>query len=112
MNIGIIGFGYTGKQHARALRKIQGVSIGGLVETDPERRSEIEAVSHENYQSLLADPSIEAVTVCLPHDLHEEVVTAALEAGKHVLVEKPLAMSTEGGEQLCRLAERESRGIG
>jgi len=109
MNVGIIGFGYTGKQHARAFRKMRGVSIGGVVETDPQRRSEIEAKSHEDYHSLLADPSIEAVSVCLPHALHEEVATAALEAGKHVLVEKPLAMSLEAGERLCRLADRVSR---
>src|SRR6185369_13253647 len=55
------------------------------------------------------DSSIQAVTICLPHFLHEQVTADALNAGKHVLVEKPLAISVEAGERLCRLAERVSK---
>ncbi|MDA2926130.1 Gfo/Idh/MocA family oxidoreductase [Acidobacteria bacterium AH-259-G07] len=108
MNFGIIGFGYTGKQHARALTQLHEALVG-VAEVDPEKRAESQVKSYRDYRSLVEDPTIDAVSVCLPHSLHEEVTSAALEAGKHVLVEKPLAMSVEEGERLCRLAKQVSR---
>ena len=109
MQFGIIGFGYTGKQHARALEQLLPGCVTGVVEVDPERRSGASARVYHDYQALLADPNIDAVTVCLPHFLHEKVTAAALEGGKHVLVEKPLAMTVAAGERLCELATRSSR---
>jgi predicted dehydrogenase len=109
MNLGIIGYGYTGQQHARALKSIPGLTLRAVAESAPERRANAQAQAYEDYRRLLDDPAIGAVSICLPHFLHERVATDALLAKKHVLVEKPLAMSTEGGERLCKLARRESR---
>lgn len=108
MKIGIIGYGYTGKQHARALEQIESASLAGVAETSPERRAECTVKSFDDYRALLDDPTIDAVTVCLPHSAHQPVASAALKAGKHVLVEKPLALTVEAGEQLCELAKRAS----
>ena len=108
MNLGIIGFGYTGQQHARALEQIESASAGGVVEINPDRRAESTIKLYASYRALLEDPTIDAVSVCLSHFSHEEVVSAALQAGKHVLVEKPLALSVEAGERLCRMASQAS----
>jgi predicted dehydrogenase len=109
MNFGIIGYGYTGQQHARGLRSISGTHLAAIAENNASRTAGVNAKAYLDYRDLLCDSSIQAVTICLPHFLHEQVATDALNAGKHVLVEKPLAISAEAGERLCRLAERVSR---
>jgi len=109
MNLGIIGYGYTGQQHARAIATLERVSLKSIAEPDEQKRAlaPVEAVS--DYRLVVEDDSIQAVTVCLPHHLHEEVASAALLAGKHVLVEKPLAISVQAGKALCDLAKATKR---
>jgi predicted dehydrogenase len=109
MNFGIIGYGYTGQQHARGLRSISGTHLAAIAENDASRTAGVNAKVYRDYRDLLRDSSIKAVTVCLPHFLHEQVTADALNAGKHVLVEKPLAINVEAGERLCRLARQVSR---
>src|SRR6059036_903392 len=95
MNFGIIGYGYTGRQHARALAQLDAARLVGVAEVDAQKRGQAKVRTVEDYRALLEDPAIDAVSVCLPHILHEEVTLAVLEAGKHALVEKPLAISVE-----------------
>jgi phthalate 4,5-cis-dihydrodiol dehydrogenase len=109
MNFGIVGYGYTGQQHARGLRSISGTHLTAIAENDASRTAGVNAKTYLDYRDLLCDSSIQAVTICLPHFLHEQVALDALNAGKHVLVEKPLAISVEAGERLFKLAERVSR---
>ena len=108
MKLGIIGFGYTGQQHARAALTIPAVSLGAVADTDSQRSSQADVPFYSDYRHVLDDPTIEAVSICLPHFLHEKVGTEALLAKKHVLMEKPLAMSVESGERLCNLARSQS----
>lgn len=105
MNVGIIGYGYTGQQHARAIAAIEGVTLKAIAEPEEKKRALADVHSFADYRSLLSDAGIEAVTICLPHHLHGEVASAALLAGKHVLVEKPLAMNVSAGRRLCELAK-------
>jgi phthalate 4,5-cis-dihydrodiol dehydrogenase len=109
MNIGIIGFGYTGQQHARAIAEIEGVTLKAIADSESTKRSLAPVPSFADYRTLLDDDSIEAISICLPHHLHEEAASAAMLAGKHVLVEKPLAISVSAGERLCELAKAASR---
>ncbi len=109
LRIGIIGYGYTGRQHARAIARLDGLTLTAIAESDPQRRADADVPAFEHYQCLLEDPNLDAVTVCLPHSLHAEVAGGALAAGKHVLVEKPLAMSVAEGERLCALAAKAQR---
>jgi predicted dehydrogenase len=109
INLGIIGYGYTGRQHARALARLDSFHLAGVAEVDPQKRERAEVKTFEDYRALLEDPTIGAVSVCLPHMLHEEVTLAALQAGKHALVEKPLGISLEAGERICRQARKSSR---
>ena len=109
MNIGIIGYGYTGQQHARAIAEIEGVTLKAIADSESSKRSLSHVPSFADYRSLIDDVSIEAISICLPHHLHEEPASAAMLAGKHVLVEKPLALSVSAGERLCDLAKTTSR---
>lgn len=109
MNIGIIGYGYTGQQHARAIAGIEGVVLKAIADSESSKRSLSPVPSFADYRSLIDDDSIEAISICLPHHLHEEPASAAMLGGKHVLVEKPLAVSVSAGERLCDLAKTTSR---
>jgi predicted dehydrogenase len=106
MNFAIIGYGYTGQQHARALSRIPGVTLRAVAEQDVTKRKQITVRALADYRPLLEDPQIDAVSVCLPHHLHEKVASLALQARKHVLVEKPLAIDVAGGKRLCRLSRK------
>ena len=109
MNFGIIGYGYTGQQHATALASIEEVTLCGIAEVDERKRAGASAQTFADYRVLLENPSIDAVSICLPHHLHDEVASAALSAGKHILVEKPLALSVASGTALCNLARTKNR---
>ena len=109
MNFGIIGYGYAGQQHAAALASIEGVTLCAIAEVDERKRARASAQTYADYRVLLENPSIDAVSICLPHHLHEEVALAALSAGKHILVEKPLALTVAAGGALCNLAKTTNR---
>jgi len=109
ISIGIIGYGYAGQQHARAISATEGVCLRLVAESDPGKRAVAKVPTVADYRTLLENDLIQAVSICLPHDLHEEVTSAALAAGKHVLVEKPLARDVSAGRRLCDLAAGASR---
>jgi predicted dehydrogenase len=93
-NLGIIGTGWPGQQHALAIRAIADANLYACADVDESRRTVFEeeyapAKSYSDYQKLLGDENIDAVIVCLPNFLHFPASLAALEAGKHVLCEKP-----------------------
>ena len=66
---------------------------GGNLDLGSRKFDFSEVSVYNNWKQLVDDPNIEAVTICLPTDLHAEVTLAALRAGKHVLCEKPMALS-------------------
>ena len=110
---GIVGVGFIGVAHAEALRRI-GVRVGGVVGSTPERtRAKAEAAGlphvHEDYAAMLADPAIDVVHVASPNHVHAEQVLAALDAGKHVVCEKPLGLSTTETDRLRRAAADSGR---
>lgn len=95
----MIGFGNVVRGiHLEALRRLRGVEIAGVAETDPGRRSEAErllphAAVVPSYGELLSNPDVGAVMVCLPGTDQAAAAIAALESGRHVYVEKPIATS-------------------
>ena len=96
-NVGIIGVGTIGKVHADAYQAIDGIHIGAICDPIPERlREQGErlgvAARFTDYRELLKS-DVDAVSICVGNALHREVALAALECGKHVLVEKPMAMN-------------------
>ena len=105
----VVGTGFIGPAHVEALRRL-GVEVTGIVGSSPERaRPKAEALGIErvypDYEALLADDSVDVVHITSPNQLHFPMARDAIRAGKHVVCEKPLAMTSEESGELLRLAE-------
>lgn len=95
--IGIIGAGHFGAVHARAIAEVEGLEVVAACRSD---KAALAAFTdrfggrgYASWRDLLADPKVDAVVIATPHNLHEEITIAASEAGKHILLEKPMAPS-------------------
>ncbi|SOC03995.1 predicted dehydrogenase [Rhodobacter sp. JA431] len=114
MNWGILGAANFAAEHmGPAIHAAKGARLAALATSSPEKAARFEAFApglavHSNYDALLADPSIEAVYIPLPNTLHIEWGLKALAAGKHVLIEKPLAMTAAEIDPL--IAARDASG--
>jgi len=106
VKIAIVGCGWAGARHALAFRAAA-AQLLWAVDVDPARASKIGAAhATSDLVAALADPSLDAVSVCLPHALHAEAAIAAADAGKHVLVEKPMATTVEEADRMIAAANR------
>ena len=106
----VIGTGFIGTVHVEALRRI-GVQVRGVLGSTPERgaaRADALGVprAYASIDDLLSDPAVDVVHVTSPNDLHLPHAKAALAAGRHVVCEKPLAMSATESAELVELAAR------
>ncbi len=106
--IGIVGSGFIGPAHVEALRRL-GLEVRGLAESTPELAAEKAKVlrlarAYDSVEEMLSDPSINAVHITSPNCLHAAHARAALNAGKHVICEKPLAMDSRESTELVDLA--------
>jgi predicted dehydrogenase len=98
LKLGIIGAGWPGQMHAQALRASGVADLYACADPDDARRLAFEKEyapekSYRDYHELLQDRRVDAVIICLPNFLHFPASLAALEAGKHVLCEKPPTMN-------------------
>src|SRR5438094_9182739 len=111
VRIGIVGVGFMGMIHYLAARKLQGARVEAICSRDPKKlagdwrdirgnfgpRGEMMDLSgvkkYDRLEALLADPEIDLIDVCNPTHLHPETALKALRAGKHVLVEKAIALT-------------------
>jgi len=105
----VIGTGFIGTVHVEELRRI-GVNVRGVLGSTPERgaaRAEALSVNHAygSLDEMLADPSVHVVHVTSPNNLHVPQASAILAAGKHVVCEKPLAMTADESAGLVTQAE-------
>jgi predicted dehydrogenase len=106
----VLGTGFMGRVHTEGIRRLGNVEVAGVAArtTDQARRFADELSIERatgDYREFLADPDIDAVHICTPNSLHFPVAKAALEAGKHVLCEKPLATSVAEAREMIRLAK-------
>jgi predicted dehydrogenase len=106
----VIGTGFIGTVHVEALRRI-GVNVHGVLGSTPERgaaRADALGVpkAYASLDDLLADDRVHAVHVTSPNDLHVSQARAALRSGKHIICEKPLAMTADESAELVDLAVR------
>ncbi len=111
IRVGIVGAGWPGQQHARAVRAVQGAILESVAEPNEERATAFRKTYEPrkrfaDYSDLLADAAIDAVINCLPNDLHFPVSLAALRAGKHVLCEKPPTLNSAEMRVLQEEAEK------
>jgi predicted dehydrogenase len=109
IRVGIVGTGFIGPAHLEALRR-NNVNVVGLAEATAALATEKAAdlgigKAYENYEAMLADSEIDVVHLATPNYLHYPHAKAALEAGKHVVCEKPLAMNSTESADLLRIAK-------
>ena len=108
LRIGVVGAGGLGYHHVRILRDVEGAELVGFHEARPERAaavaSELGVRAYPSLEALLDD--VDAITVVVPTPAHYEVAKAALERGKHVLIEKPLATTLDEADELLAIARR------
>ncbi|MDF2441783.1 MAG: hypothetical protein JWN98_2767 [Abditibacteriota bacterium] len=127
IKVGIIGIGFMGVTHFKALQQIEGARVAAISTRDEQKLNGdwrsikgnfgdsggVQDVSqiarYPQWEEMLADESIDLVDVCLPTHLHRDVCIAALRAGKHVLVEKPLSLSLEDADAMLAVAEQAGR---
>ena len=127
MRVAVLGLGFMGSTHLKALRSVAGAELVAVYSSDdrklagdlsgvhgnlggPGERLDFKGVArYRAIEELLADSKVEAVDLCLPTDLHAPVTIAALRAGKHVLVEKPMALDGKSAESMIAEAAKADR---
>ncbi len=127
MKIGVLGLGFMGSTHLQALEGIPGAQLAAVMDADerrlsgdlsgiqgnlggPGRALDFSGVArYSTVDAILADPQVEAVDICLPTHFHAPVAIQALRAGKHVLVEKPMALDGASADAMCEEAAKNGR---
>ncbi len=111
IKVGVIGTGFIGPAHVEAVRRLGNIEVVALAEVNQEvAEAKADAMgiprAYGDYKKMLADPYIVAVHNCTPNNLHFPVNCAILEAGKHCISEKPLAMNSKESRALVKLAKK------
>ena len=111
IRVAVVGAGILGKRHARVFGEIDGARLVGVADHSLERAQAAagSAPAYTSIEELLSAVDCDAVAIATPDHLHLDPVSVALNAGKHVLVEKPLATSTADARTLIDLAQK--RGV-
>lgn len=102
MRAAIVGTGFMAHTHAEALARIR-VQVRGVVGSSPDRTVDF-AATYPSFDDMLDDDRVDAVHICSPNHLHFDQALAALQAGKHVICEKPLTLTPAEAHQLCSAA--------
>ena len=117
LRVGLVGVGAAAQiNHIPALKRTEGVELVALVDRDPEKAARVAqkfAVPkvHTRLDDLLSDDDIDAVDLCTPNFLHAPMAIAALEAGKHVLCERPFARSAEEASAMVKAGKKADRQV-
>jgi predicted dehydrogenase len=127
VKIGIVGVGFMGMIHYLAARKVKGAQVVAICTRDPQKRAgdwtsiqgnfgprgtvmDLSGVTcYSDFAATLADPKVDLVDLCVPNDAHSRMAIEALQAGKHVLVEKPIALSTAEADAMVAAASAAGR---
>jgi scyllo-inositol 2-dehydrogenase (NADP+) len=108
-NIVVVGYG-MGRYHCGLIRQTGGLSLRGVCDLDPEKRARAEAEQevrcHGTLEEVLADPEVHAVTLATPHDTHCALAVRAMEAGKHVVVEKVMCLTVAEADRMIAARDR------
>jgi predicted dehydrogenase len=113
LKVAMFGTGFMGKVHTEAIRRLGNVEVAVVAASSQATADKFAAAlmipkASGDWRAVLADPEIDAVHVCTPNSLHHAMSKAALEAGKHVLCEKPLAMNAAEARELNELAAKKN----
>jgi len=108
VNIAVIGIGEWGKNHVRVLKEIKEFNLSSICDVNDkslEKMKELYKIKViKNYREIIEDDNVQAVTICTPSDTHYQIAKQALEAKKHVLVEKPITLNSNEAKELIEIA--------
>lgn len=110
IRLAIIGVGWAGERQIQAIQELnRKISVECLVDTDSDYLAQKAmeyniSKTYTDYQSVLRDPTIDAVSICTPHSLHCEMAVSAAAASKHILCEKPIALTLDDANQMISAA--------
>jgi len=107
--IGIIGYGGFGEFIHKAWNKMDNAHVVAVCDADPKRAPGGDAVFYSDAAALMADANVEIVSIATPPSTHKDLAIAAMRAGKHVLVEKPIALAEVDALEIKRVAEETGR---
>jgi predicted dehydrogenase len=104
----LIGVGKIASAHAEALASLPGSRFLAVLDADPARArafaDRYDVRAHSSLDALLADPDVQMVSICTPHPTHAELAIRVAESGRHVLVEKPMALTLDDCDAMIRAA--------
>ena len=112
LRVCVVGCGRVSKSHIDGIREIpESVELAAVASRDPAKAGQFQRQygipkSYTDLRGALADPEIEAVVLCLPNHLHKDAAILSARAGKHVLVEKPMANNVPDAEAMAETAEK------
>lgn len=111
IRFGIVGFGNIGRRHANHIINNPSTELISVCDTNTVVKEHIpsDASYHTQYEEMLKDNSIDVVSICTPNYLHEPHAVAALNAGKHIVVEKPMAMSVAECDRIIAAGEKSGK---
>jgi len=117
LRVGVIGSGFAGSSHIEGYKNVEDADLIAICDVSKERAKEAaEKYSIPNiftdYEEMVKLDELDAVSVCLPNVMHMPASVAALEAGKHVLCEKPLAANAEQAAKMVAAAEKSGNSAG
>ncbi|MCA9425680.1 MAG: Gfo/Idh/MocA family oxidoreductase [Candidatus Omnitrophica bacterium] len=124
VRVGIAGIGFMGVTHYGAFGKIPGAKVVAIADNDPKKQAgdwtgirgnfgsgggKVDLTNtkvFESYQEMAKDPDIDLIDLCLPTPLHKKAAVHCLKAGKHVLVEKPIALNLEDASSMIKASKK------
>ena len=112
--LGLIGYGYAGRVfHAPLIAQVNGLELVAVASRDEGRRRQAQhdwgVKTYSSPDDLFADPQLDAVVIATPHNTHHALAKAALQAGKHVVVDKPFTLTVAEADDLIAQARRQNR---
>jgi len=113
VKIGILGAGFMGSMHATCCSASDGIVISWIADVEFQKAKDLakryNAAATQRPEEVIADSEVDIIDVCLPTYLHPQYTLQALEAGKHVFCEKPIALTVEDGKKMVEAAHRTGR---
>lgn len=128
VRVAVVGLGFMGVTHYRSYKKVKGAKVVALFSRDPKKlrgdwrsvrgnlptetggQEDLSGIKrYDDLEAILNDPDVDLVDICLPTYLHGEATVKALQAGKHVLVEKPIALTLRDADRMVETAQKVKR---
>lgn len=116
IRFGILTYGKVAHLHAQALRSVPGIELAAVWGRNPEKREQFAKTygieSYDDISAMIREAHIDAVVVASPHPQHTEHSLEALEAGAHVIIEKPMALLTDDCDRIIHTAAKNKKKLG